>query len=174
MVFREFGHQLLMKAHSKDIKTKGDVLLCFVHWRLLRFGFACNGEGPTPGEVPSEVLPLNLGFDGDLQGYFLKYEAKKKQYLLSVHLKEDGVDVGLLSDSRVTKVSVELDSVVTEDMLVDPESSEDFAFLLDCELIVPHGFRMVDEKLLDKWRPAPKPTIYDPICDDPAYRDAPE
>ena len=150
MVLHEFGHQLLLKAHSKDIKSRTDVLTLFVHWRLLRYGFICLGDGPSPSNIPSEVLPLNLGWDGDLRGYFLKYEVKKKQFLLSLHVKDDLTEIGLLSDMRVTKVAVDPNDCVTEQLYMDTGTSEDLAFLIDTDLIMPQGFCRVEEKWMAK------------------------
>jgi len=146
MVLHEFGHQLLLKAHSKDIKNKADVLTLFIHWRLLRYGFICMGDGVSQSSIPSEVLPLNLGWNGDLRGYFLKYEVKKKTFLLSVHIKDDMTEIGLLSDSRVTKVGVDPHDCVTDSLYMDTKTSEDFAFLIDTDLIMPQGFKRVEEK----------------------------
>ena len=152
MPLHEFGLQICLKAHSKDIKTKEDVLTTFVHWRLLRYGFICMGDGPSPNNIPSEVLPLNLGWDGDLRGYFLKYENRRKQYLVSVHVKDGTCEIGLLSDARVTKIGIETDALVRDDQLINLEFSEEIACQIDTDLIMPQGFKRVDEKWLTEWQ----------------------
>lgn len=148
----DFGFQLVLKAHSKDIKNSYDVLIVLVHWRLLRYGFICLGDGPSSGKLPSEVLPLNLGWDGTLKGYFLKYENMAKQFLLSLHIKENGTEVGLLSDSRVTKVAVEIKNIVDPDTLVpNMDTIDELNCRIDNDLIEPLGFRKVQESWMRQW-----------------------
>lgn len=151
MVLHEFGLQLCLKAHSRDIKTTADVLCCFMHWRLLRYGFICLGEGLSESRTPSEVLPLNLGWDGDLKGYFLKYENRRKQFLLSIYVRSNFAEVSLLSDAKVAKIDVDLLDVVTNDKHMDLTTSENLAFSIDMDIIHPLGFKKVDERWLQNW-----------------------
>ena len=154
-MLHEFGLQITLKAHSHDIRTLEDVMVCFIHWRLLRYGFICMGDGPSPENIPTEVLPLNMGWDGDLRGYFLKYQVRKKQYLLSVNMDGTGdantAEVGLLSDARVTKILIGVNDLVWKDLQINRELAEDIAFAIDTDLIQPQGFKRVDEKWLTNW-----------------------
>ena len=152
MVVHDFGFQLALKAHSKDIKNSFDVLLVITHWRLLRYGFICLGDGPSPGKLPSEILPLNLGWDGILKGYFLKYENMQKQFLLSLHIKGETAEIGLLSDSRVTKIAIQVDQVVDAATLFPVmDNIEEISCRIDADLIEPLGFKKVTESWMKQW-----------------------
>ena len=94
-----------------------------------------------------------MGWDGELQGYFLKYQNRQdRQYLLSVHLRGSDLEVGLLSDARVTKIAVSLEDAVYANLLPDMERMETTAYTIDGGLIQPHGFKPVDEKWLSNFR----------------------
>lgn len=161
MVVHDFGMQTALKAHSKDIKNAHDVLAVLAHWRLLRFGFICLCEGPNGTCLPSEVMPLGLGWDGTLKGYYLKYENQGKHYLMSLTLKESGTaEVGLLSDSRVTKVAVDVAQVVdNESLLPIMANVDEISERLDSDLIEPLGFRRIDDNWLNQWVSSPQETV---------------
>lgn len=58
-----FGWDLVRKAHENDIETAGDVVLTFVHWKLLTRGLRSVGVGDqfnvSGDDVISELLPQN-------------------------------------------------------------------------------------------------------------------
>jgi hypothetical protein len=41
----QFGLELVFELNRKDFQRKGDALVAFVHWKLLRSDLKCVGKG---------------------------------------------------------------------------------------------------------------------------------
>ena len=58
-----FGWDLVRRAHQTDIEQTGDVVVTFVHWKLLTRGLRSVGVGDqfnaSGDDVMSELLPQN-------------------------------------------------------------------------------------------------------------------
>ena len=135
---REFGLELILKAHSSEIKTRGDVIVLMVHWRLLRHSFLCVGDIHYYHSIPTELLPLNLGWDNDTGVYCLKYSYKRKLYILTVKIEEQGkvITAILNGDASLQQYRMDVGSVLTgEDLIINLQKCLQMCKLLDEEWI---------------------------------------
>ena len=117
---REFGFELCLKGHSEDIKSRADVIVLMLHWRLLRSSFLSIGDIHYTHDIPTEILPLNLGWLGDNDSYILKYIFKNNTYILAITVKDVDLDVKLQSEKDIVSITLECNnSVVDDDMVVN-------------------------------------------------------
>lgn len=107
-----FGLELLFRCVSPSITKKTDVLVIFVHWKLISNGYLCLGlenETNQSGEA-SELLPNNWNTSDDLYQlkyikdgsvYILKCIIVEKQLLISFVRVKDGEASSLTLDQDV-------------------------------------------------------------------------
>lgn len=91
-----FGWDLLFKVTQQQIRNNQDVLICLVHWKLIREGFKCVGVGedttqPNREEM-SETLPEGWNAANK---YSLRYVHNGKLYLLIATLIEGNVIINM-------------------------------------------------------------------------------
>ena len=133
---REFGLELCLKAQSEDIKTKSDIILILVHWRLLRHSFLCVGDVHYVHSIPSELLPINLGWNGDDGTYLIKYSYKRKLYMMAL-LVEPGnlLTVRLWADQFITSVRLNIGTVLTDELVINLQKCLTLCRVIDRDLI---------------------------------------
>ena len=138
---REFGFELSLKAHSEDVKSKNDALMLMIHWRMLRHSFLCIGDLNYAHFVPTELLPINLGWIGDNQDtvYTARYVYCEILYTLFVQCNAEGTccDVKLSSDTEVARFALDVTGCVDDDLTINMERCHQVALDLDTNLIQP-------------------------------------
>ena len=127
--------ELCLKSHAEDVKTRNDVLLIIVHWRLLRHSFLCIGDVFFTHHIPSELLPLNLGWNGDTESYCCKFVYKKSLYVLILICGLHHMDVKLHSDTNIVSLAVDIGDAVDEDLVINMDKCHAIAKKLDKDLI---------------------------------------
>lgn len=139
---REFGLELCLKAHSEDIKNRKDVLICLCHWRMLRHALLCVGDGgpdlcEAGGSVaPSELLPLNLGWDGAADRYSVRYSFKSRPFTLTLWPGAGGqVELSLQSAENIVSIKADTETSVDDHMVVNMHNCHDLCKRIDSELI---------------------------------------
>ncbi|CAK1540264.1 unnamed protein product [Leptosia nina] len=112
-----FGWDLTFKTVEKDVKSKADIVIAFLHWNLTKRGFRSIGVGDertlSGDEVKSEVLPTGWN---DNENYTLRYILTDKLYILH-GLNTDGnllVNLMRSEDLAVSNVCVKIDDTVKE------------------------------------------------------------
>lgn len=114
-----FGMQLIFQSVLPSLAAKSDVLVAFLHWKLVSKEFLCLGssaEFPKADQIGTgtELLPPDWNTDHDV--YQLCYTRKGKAYLV----KGVTVDGQLLltiasEDEQVASSSLEIDHHIGED-----------------------------------------------------------
>lgn len=111
-----FGWEMLFKINQKVIKTKYDVMICFAHWVMTRYGFQCGGVGddttmPKREEL-SELMPDGWNTEPPFK---LRYVFGNQLYILSGLVDDDELIMNLSRpvDSRVLAMTIG-DNQVTE------------------------------------------------------------
>ena len=132
---REFGLELCLKSHAEDVKTRNDVLLTIVHWRLLRHSFLCIGDIFFTHHIPSELLPLNLGWNGDVETYTVKYVFKNRLFILILICGTHHMDLKLHSDTEIVSVAIDIGDAVDNDMIINMDKCHTAARKIDKDLI---------------------------------------
>merc|ERR1712142_771101 len=135
---REFGLELCLKAHAEDIKTQSDVILCLLHWRLLRNSFLSIGDIFYVHSIPSELIPLNLGWNGDTGGYCVKYVYKQKLYVLLLTAPDEGIkfmEAKLHSDTAIVTYKLRFDDCVDDNLVINMTACHALAKNIDTCLI---------------------------------------
>ncbi|KPP75133.1 proteasome inhibitor PI31 subunit-like [Scleropages formosus] len=78
------GLELLYNSVASSISCPQDVLVCFVHWEIVRRGYKCLGVGDEPqtSDKKSELLPQ--GWNGNKELYTLRYQSSDDKSRLLV------------------------------------------------------------------------------------------
>lgn len=132
---REFGFELCLKAHSEDIKNRADIILIMIHWRLLRHSFLCVGDVHYIHSVPSELIPLNLGWNGDDNSYLVFYAYKRQMYRLAVVVDDKRLTLKLWSESTISTVRLDMGSVLDDNLVVNMQRALMLCKKVDRQLI---------------------------------------
>lgn len=134
---REFGFELCLKAQAEDIKTRSDVVLMLLHWRLLRHSFLCIGDFHYTHHIPSELIPLNLGWNASTNLYSLKFAYKQHMFLLNMSaIDENGiVQIKLYSETEIVTLNVDVQDACDESLIVNMQKCYTAAKQIDKELI---------------------------------------
>lgn len=119
----EFGLESVLLAHSKYIKTKHDIIVCWLNWVLCRNNFKCVGGENSITGILSERLPRNFGWNGDKQSYLLMYERDRKTYGLGIWIRHDIVDIALVTLQKSLKVGIVVSKVVRDDLTIRPREA---------------------------------------------------
>ncbi|XP_076869925.1 proteasome inhibitor PI31 subunit [Brachyhypopomus gauderio] len=160
------GLELLYNCVSNSITSPQDVVVCFVHWEIVKNGFKCLGTGDEPqdGEKKSELLPTTWNANKEL--YTLRYRSNDDTYNLL--LKAITVDSTLIfnlmdpATDKVTDLTVTVSDYVDEANLQIFESvfknTEDLAKKLKSSLL-PARKREASEKTEEQAK-APAPDMH--------------
>lgn len=132
---REFGFELCLKAHSEDIKNRADIILIMVHWRLLRHSFLCVGDVHYIHSVPSELIPLNLGWNGDDNSYLVFYAYKRQMYRLAVVCQDKLLTLKLWSEKTIATVRLDTGTVMDDALVVNMQKALALCKKIDRQLI---------------------------------------
>ncbi|XP_032677647.1 proteasome inhibitor PI31 subunit isoform X2 [Odontomachus brunneus] len=96
-----FGFELFSKLHHCEIQKKEDIIIIFVHWYLVKYGFRCIGIGDSnvfnASQKGSELLPKDWNTG---PSYALRYVKNDTLYLFS----------GIKSDNEILINLVKLDN----------------------------------------------------------------
>lgn len=109
-----FGAEMLFKINDSLIKTKYDVIICFSHWVLTRYGFQCGGVGddasyPNASEL-TELMPNGWNTEAP---YKLRYVFKNHVYILS-GLKDDCdliINLSRPTDTRTFVTTININEI---------------------------------------------------------------
>lgn len=116
----DFGWELAKKAFAQDLKSKNDVVVAFVHWKLLTQGLRCVGKGEnftlSSDETLSELLPEGWASGDDYALRYRRQEKESDKFLLKVIKVDDSLIVNLI---RISDEVVSSWNVVNIDDLVD-------------------------------------------------------
>merc|ERR1712042_304115 len=132
-----YALELAMNNHAKFIKTKFDVMVVWFHWCLLRNGFYFFGGELTHSDIHSETLPPNLCFNGDRAAYAMKYGKGVMPYIVGIYLKEDRIDISLVSLYRSLRLGLTVDDLVDDCLNLKDDTVQQMTMLADNELIEP-------------------------------------
>ncbi|XP_018597754.1 proteasome inhibitor PI31 subunit [Scleropages formosus] len=100
------GLELLYNSVASSISCPQDVLVCFVHWEIVRRGYKCLGVGDEPqtSDKKSELLPQ--GWNGNKELYTLRYQSSDdKSRLLVKAITVDSSLIFNLMDMTTEQVS---------------------------------------------------------------------
>lgn len=131
----DWGFETMLRAHSNNIKTRGDVAMILVHWRLLRYGFRCIGDSVFLYKVPSELLPRNIGWDGQVTMYKVKYSFQGNVFLLELTVRDDRMDVRLFSDDTIVATTLSLTSAIGKDLSVNMSKVNSLSRKIDKRIV---------------------------------------
>ena len=131
----DFGFELELRAHSENIKTRADVAMVLVHWRLSRYHFRCIGDSVFMYKVPSELLPQPIGWDGTVETYKVKYSRKGIIYLVEMTLKGDEMTVKAYTEDKIVTTRMNVGSAIGEDLNVNMARVRSLADRLDRNLV---------------------------------------
>ena len=135
---REFGLELCLKSHAEDIKNQADVILNLIHWRLLRNSFLCIGDIYYIHSIPSELMPLNLGWNGDNGCYCIKYVYKQRLYVLLLTAPDgpqQSMEAKLHSDSEIVTYKCRFNDCVDNNLVINMSACHKLAKDVDTCLI---------------------------------------
>ncbi|KAM9524693.1 proteasome inhibitor PI31 subunit [Salvelinus alpinus] len=100
------GLELLYSCVAGSITCPQDVVVCFVHWEIVKSGYKCLGLGDEPqsGDKKSELLPT--GWNGSKELYTLRYKSNddKSNFLVKA-ITVDSTLIFNLMDSATEQVS---------------------------------------------------------------------
>lgn len=109
-----FGAEMLFKINEGLIKTKYDVIICFSHWVLTRYGFQCGGVGddisyPNASEL-TELMPNGWNTEAP---YKLRYVFKNQVYILSGLRDDDDLVINLSrpADTRTFVTTININEI---------------------------------------------------------------
>ena len=114
-----------------------------IHWRLLRHSFLCIGDIYYIHNIPSELMPLALGWNGDNMCYLIKYVYKQDLYVLILSMSETSdtvMDAKLHSDTAITSFKVKFNDCVDDNLVINMSACHALSRSIDTCLI---------ERLLD-------------------------
>uniref|UniRef100_A0A674C844 Proteasome inhibitor PI31 subunit n=1 Tax=Salmo trutta TaxID=8032 RepID=A0A674C844_SALTR len=100
------GLELLYSSVAGSITCPQDVIVCFVHWEIVKSGYKCLGLGDEPrsGDKKSELLPT--GWNGSKELYTLRYKSNDdKSIFLVKAITVDSTLIFNLMDSATEQVS---------------------------------------------------------------------
>ncbi|KAJ8400863.1 hypothetical protein AAFF_G00392170 [Aldrovandia affinis] len=118
------GLELLYSSVVSKITCPQDVVVCFVHWEIVRSGHKCIGTGDQPQEsdTKSELLPS--GWNDNKELFTLRYQSKnEKSYLILKAITVDSTLIFNLMDSATEHVS---DLTVNVSDYVDADNLQAF------------------------------------------------
>ncbi|CAB1354321.1 unnamed protein product [Coregonus sp. 'balchen'] len=118
------GLELLYSGVASSITCPQDVVVCFVHWEIVKSGYKCLGSGDEPlsGDKKSELLPT--GWNGSKELYTLRYKSNDdKSHFLVKAITVDSTLIFNLMDSTTEQVS---DLTVNVSDYVDAEQLQTF------------------------------------------------
>ncbi|KAJ8259210.1 hypothetical protein COCON_G00182220 [Conger conger] len=121
------GLELLYSSVVSNITCPQDVVVCFVHWEIVRSGHKCLGSGDQPqqSDKKSELLPP--GWNDSKELYTLRYQSKSdKSHLLLKAITVDSTLIFNIMDSATERVS---------DLTVDVSDYVDAANLQEFERV---------------------------------------
>jgi len=112
------GLETVYTLVRQDLKTPGDVLVLFIHWKLAKEGFLCTGSGAQNSSPGSELLPS--GWNGEPTLFKLNYTFKKADYILQVVLAGESAIVNILrcSDNKFSDATITLKDHISEDLTI--------------------------------------------------------
>jgi len=116
-IIMEFqGLETAYAAVRQDLKTPGDVLVLFVHWKLAKEGFLCTGSGTQSSSPGSELLPS--GWNTEPTVFKINYTLKTVAFVLQVVLAGDSVIVNILrcTDNKFGDATITLQDHISEDL----------------------------------------------------------
>ena len=123
-----FGLEALRKTAESQIKTSGDAMTAFLHWRLTTEGLLCFGEGETfsreaDGE-PTELLPDN--WNAGRPVYVLRYrhfETGEKYVFKTVRITDSQITAVLMrvGDEKTSEINLDLENEIKEDLAFKAE-----------------------------------------------------
>ena len=135
---REFGFELCLKSHAEDIRTDTDIVMLLMHWRLLRHSFLSIGDMFDETLIPSELLPKNLGWNGEYERYMVKYTFKNKFFLCSVAKIGKEVVVLLQTEAYLRMASFRVSKLIDgPDLNINMQRCLKLSQSLDSRLIQP-------------------------------------
>ncbi|KAG9335104.1 hypothetical protein JZ751_005667 [Albula glossodonta] len=165
------GLELLYSTVLSKITCPQDVVVCFVHWELVRRGHKCLGTGDQPqqNDKKSELLPS--GWNDNRELYTIRYQSKNdKSFLLLKAITVDSTLIFNLMDSATEQVSdltVNVSDYVDADNLQEFDSvfknTEELAKKVKSELLPPDSSskgecsKKAEKRPLKKSSPDPEP-----------------
>ena len=154
-----YGLELVLLTHSKVIKTNADIVVVWLHWCLLRNGFANHGGEYTHVDYHSENLPANLGWNGDKQAYILKYEHGTVPYAVGMYLNEDTIELSMVAIHKSLRIGIAISDLVDEDLQLKEAMTNKLSQIVDEEFIRP----LVPPRLQRRKRPEAMASVDDLI-----------
>ncbi|XP_023345938.1 proteasome inhibitor PI31 subunit [Eurytemora carolleeae] len=112
-----YGLETLYSSMVKDLKSRNDVLVVFIHWTLTREGWRCTGSGDRKDGTGSELLPAS--WNSDTSVYQLNYQdTDDSHYTLKVVMVGESALCSLLriQDNKNTDTTVHLQNYINEDV----------------------------------------------------------
>ncbi|KAI1899915.1 hypothetical protein AGOR_G00066680 [Albula goreensis] len=152
------GLELLYSTVLSKITCPQDVVVCFVHWELVRRGHKCLGTGDQPqqNDKKSELLPS--GWNDNRELYTIRYQSKNdKSFLLLKAITVDSTLIFNLMDSATEQVS---DLTVNVSDYVDADNLQEFdSVFKNTEELAKKGecSKKAEKRPLKKSSPDPEP-----------------
>ncbi|XP_003490801.1 proteasome inhibitor PI31 subunit [Bombus vosnesenskii] len=112
-----FGFELVQEIYNNQITKKEDVLILFVHWYLIKYGFRCIGIGDSkafePTEKGSQLLPEGWN---TRPNYALRYIKDSKLFIFHGIKSDEDLLINLLKvdDQNVSNVQFPINQTVNE------------------------------------------------------------
>ena len=136
-VDEEFGLESVMKSHNKFVKTRSDIAVVWIHYIFLRNLMKSLGGDNAITEKATEVLPRNLGWNGEKQSYLLKYCLDDRVFALGIWVRGNILDCSFVTLQRSLKIGIPIDAVIRPDLSVYPEVVDKFTDDVEREFVCP-------------------------------------
>ena len=145
IVREDFGFQSVQRSHQKYIKNSSDMLMIWLHYVLLRNRFKTMGGDYQSGTDLSEHLPRNLGWNGDKQAYYVKYENNRRVFGFGVYIRNGRADCSMVTLQKSIKIGIPISDVIDEDMQYREEVMDHFTDVLEKEFVCPLLMRVEND-----------------------------
>ena len=134
---KDFGLESVLRAHNQQIKTRSDVLICWMHWILLKSGFKCHGGEFQITEIKTEKLPRSFGWNGDKQSYLLKYSYADRFFALGVYVRGSNADISFVTYETSMQVSIPIADLVRDDLSIVSNAVDDYTESMERNVVCP-------------------------------------
>merc|ERR1719411_293123 len=119
------------------MKTRSDVVIIWMHYVLCRNLMKSLGGEAAVTEKPTEMLPRNLGWNGEKQCYLLKYCLGNRVVALGCWVRGKNLECSLVTLCRSLKIGLPISVLVRNDMSMDGDSVDRFTDDLEQEFVCP-------------------------------------
>ena len=113
------------------------LLVVWLHYILMRNLFKSLGGDNAITDKMTEVLPRNLGWNGEKQAYLLKYTFENKTFAMGIWVRGNVLDCSFVTLQRSLKIGIPLEEIIRFDMTIAPNVVDQFTDSVEREFICP-------------------------------------